>query len=120
MGSITISIPSGANLRTTCTKSDLVVVNRVVDADFAKIFLFRGPGGAENFDAASPRKLHRGNSHTAGRAVDEDSIAGKQIAHREHRVVGREIVDGDGGGILEGHAGGRRYTWRAGIDTHSA
>ena len=63
------------------------VVNRVADADFAQILLLGRAGGAEHFDAARPRKLHGGNSHSAGGAMNEHSVAGKQIAHREHRVI---------------------------------
>ena len=80
------------------------VVNRVADANFAKKFLFGGTSRAEDFDAARPRELHGGNAHSTGGAMNEDSVAGKQIAHCEHRVVGRNVITGDGGSVLEGHS----------------
>ena len=67
----------------------------MVHADLAQIFLLRRPRRAENHQAARLRQLHRRDAHAARRAVNQNAVARLQIAHREHRVVRREIVHGD-------------------------
>ncbi len=106
MASITISIPSGANFCTTSTKSLFLVINRVIDSDLAQKFLLRRTRRTVNLQPARPRQLHRRNSNAARRAVNQNAVARLQIAHREHRVISRQIIHGKRRRVFERHSGG--------------
>jgi hypothetical protein len=70
----------------------------------------RGPlartGGAEHLGAQVPCELDRGHAHAAGGSVDEQALAGLEMAEVHEAVVGREKNERDARGLEERPAGG--------------
>src|ERR1700677_4901466 len=85
----------------------LLIINRMIYADLAQIFLLCGPRRAENHQATGSCKLHGGDLHATSRPVDQYPVSRLQVSHRKHRVICGEVIYRDRGGIVEGHARGQ-------------
>ena len=84
-----------------------LIINRMIYADLAQIFLLCGPRRAENHQATGSCKLHGGDPHATSRPVDQYPVSRLQVSHRKHRVICGEVIYRDRGGIVEGHARGQ-------------
>ena len=77
----------------------------VVDALGGQDVLLGGAGGGEGLGAQVAGELDGGHADAAGGGVDEEFLAGLQVAQVGEGVVGGEEDDGGGGGLGEGPAG---------------
>ena len=100
-------MPSGANLPDDLHEIAFLVVNRMVHANLAQIFLLCRARRAENHQSLRARELHGGDSHASRRAMDQNAVARQQIAHREHGMMRRQIIRGNRGAVVERHPGGQ-------------
>ncbi len=74
----------------------------MVHAEFADAFeLVIGGGGGEDGGAGAFGELDGGDADAAGAALDEDGLAGLEIAEFEQAIVGGAEGDGDGSGLLD-------------------